>query len=919
MKSFSLQTKLYIYFIYIAGLIILLSHINQIDTNQTWLIVTLCVMASLSLILKVEGATNRSHYSFNFLVYGFTFAVMGTSEAILVILVSNIVEWVWNRPPWFIQLFNTAGYIVVMQIASIAYAFVNPQMVSYTWQTVLALLASMAVFNLLNHLTVGIIIWLARGEDFKRSGIFDFFPLILDLALLIFGASLSFVWYYNPYAILLFVIPIYLIYSTLRVPALERKTEIDSKTGLFNHEYFMKQLSNELTRANRFDRPMSIILADLDLLRNINNTYGHLAGDQVLIGIAHAIKKAVRDYDVVSRFGGEEFSVLLPETTLAKASERAEEIRKIVEKMEFTVATSIKPIRATLSLGISHRENFSQTEEELMHNADLALYHSKLSGRNRCFAFSNNSFVDFTDESPEPDRKRVPVIPDPLERTIGQSPDPIAGLSAPLPAAESSPETPPTPATAKEPQASKYRVYADVFIAVLAVISIAALTIVSRWSPIQINLASIDWLGLAVLCLLVVVSEVFSVDLFIKETSLSTSAIPILVSFILFGTTGVVLASLILAISLMVKYQSQFSRFIFNFSNHLLAGVLISTLVAMTGTPFLELPLVYQVAICLISAIVLYMVTTWNIAIGIGLTMSQSPHQIWREQYGWLSPYYLGIGIITYAMVFGYRYDHVMGLLLIVVPMVLLRVSQIQYIDRTRDVVSELRLKNQELKKNSEEITELNEGLLLTLSEIIDLRDPYVLGHSKQVSYYGTEIAKVLGLNKKQVDLIRKGGLLHDVGKLGISVEILVKPGKLTPEEFETIKSHAAIGGELVKNSPSLRPLVPIIRHHHEFFNGHGYPDQLANRQIPIEARIIAVADSIEAMISDRPYRRAVEITTVMNELRKCSGSQFDPLVVDAALQILGKMSGPGDPIGNQVSPPVLDLNQSVKIPVEFT
>jgi GGDEF domain-containing protein len=212
----------------------------------------------------------------------------------------------------------------VLQAASILYELINPAHSPDTWQTALALIFSMATFNLLNHLMVGVVIWFARGETFKKSGVFDFFPLMLDLSLLYFGASLSIVWNHNALALGLFLVPLYLIYSTLRVPALERKTEIDSKTGLFNHEYFKNQLNNELPRANRFDRPLCIVLADLDLLRNINNTYGHLAGDEVLIGVAKVLKASVRDYDVVCRFGGEEFAILLPETTLAQAYERAE-------------------------------------------------------------------------------------------------------------------------------------------------------------------------------------------------------------------------------------------------------------------------------------------------------------------------------------------------------------------------------------------------------------------------------------------------------------------------------------------------------------------------------------------------------------------------------------------------------------------
>jgi putative nucleotidyltransferase with HDIG domain len=142
-------------------------------------------------------------------------------------------------------------------------------------------------------------------------------------------------------------------------------------------------------------------------------------------------------------------------------------------------------------------------------------------------------------------------------------------------------------------------------------------------------------------------------------------------------------------------------------------------------------------------------------------------------------------------------------------------------------------------------------------------------------------------LDTRQVELIRKGALLHDIGKLGIPVEILGKPCRLTAEEYEVVKRHAVLGVELIRKSSSLQSLVPIVRHHHEFFNGMGYPDHLMGAQIPIEARIVSVADAIEAMSSERPYRKALTMSAVMNELRAQAGSQFDPQVVDAAIQMI--------------------------------
>jgi diguanylate cyclase (GGDEF)-like protein len=327
-------------------------------------------------------------------IYGFTFAEFGAREAILVLVISHIVEWIWYGTRWAKLLYKMGAYLVTMGLAGWIYFEVQRIRFLPLGRDILGIVLAMAIFTLLNHLMMGTYFWLWRQENLKKSGVFDAFPLVMDVSLLYLGATLSIVWETNPYAIVLFGFPAYLLYGALRVPALERMTELDSKIGLFNHTYFTKQLEGELNRSNRFDRPLSVIIADLDLLRNINNTYGHLAGDEVLIGVANAMKKSVREYDVVSRFGGEEFAILMPETTLVQAYEKAEFFRKMIEAMEFRVPTSQTPIRATMSFGIAQRENFGQTSTEIVHKADLALYHSKLNGRNKTFAHSGDAYSD---------------------------------------------------------------------------------------------------------------------------------------------------------------------------------------------------------------------------------------------------------------------------------------------------------------------------------------------------------------------------------------------------------------------------------------------------------------------------------------------------------------------------------------------
>jgi diguanylate cyclase (GGDEF)-like protein/putative nucleotidyltransferase with HDIG domain len=895
MKDLSRSTKLYLIFIYILGIgLFLWSEFHTTAINLV-MVGVLSLLASFFLIFKVEGATNRSHYTFSFLIYGFAFAYFGHGETLLVILISNLVEWLWNHPPWFIQAFNTACYICVIVAARLVFNLIDPTGSLSTVMGVVAIAISMGVFTFLNHFLVGIIVWLARGENFKVSGIFNTFPLLMDLTFLTFGAMLTMVWNFSPSALILFLFPLYLIYETLRIPALERKTEIDQKTGLFNHRYFMQQLAKELDRSKRFDRPLSIIMLDLDLLRNINNTYGHLAGDEVLIGVANILKKLVREYDVVARFGGEEFIIMMPETTIRQSFERAEMIRREIEGAEFAVPTSVMPIKATISLGLAERESIAQTAEEIIHNADTALYHSKLSGRNKSFAYRNDAYLDFFGYY----KQGQPFSKDQVINVSQEGPATPAATeylaadtkyihieTVPEPAGES---TSAEETSKSLPAESKSRFQpVHIYIGGLAALAFSLVYGLYRFAPelYQINWSQI-WPGLLTSIALVILTEVNSIDLYIGKTSLSTSAVPILAGTMLFGPVAGVLLCITYAVVVGIKYRSKFNKYVFNLSNQVIAAMLYILALHLVGQPLFAFSVGIQCILVVMAALIVYAINTWLISFGMGIDLHQSPRQIWKEQYLWLVTIYIGIGLIATAYIVGYREEGVLGVLLMMVPLLLLRISQKQYVDRTREAVTKLREKNIVLEKNAEEINRLNDGLLDILAEIIDLRDPNVLGHSKRVTAFAVALAEKMGLNPKQVRLIHKAGLLHDIGKLGVSMEILKKPGKLTPDEYETIQKHADVGGNLVKNSPSLLPLVPIIRHHHEFYNGEGYPDNLSGNQISIEARIVAVADAVEAMSSDRVYRQKLRKEEVIDEIKKCSGTQFDPLVVSAAIRLL--------------------------------
>jgi HD-GYP domain-containing protein (c-di-GMP phosphodiesterase class II) len=178
-----------------------------------------------------------------------------------------------------------------------------------------------------------------------------------------------------------------------------------------------------------------------------------------------------------------------------------------------------------------------------------------------------------------------------------------------------------------------------------------------------------------------------------------------------------------------------------------------------------------------------------------------------------------------------------------------------------------------------------NRELLELFVHTVEFRDPYTSGHSQRVSRFSRIIARLIGLSPKQIERVSTAALLHDVGKIHeIFAPILMKPGRLTPEERAIMELHPVKSAELVAKISALESIIPAVRHHHENWDGTGYPDRLEGKQIPIESRIIMFADTIDAMTSDRPYRKALGEAEVRSELRKFRGTQFDPDICDALL-----------------------------------
>jgi len=202
------------------------------------------------------------------------------------------------------------------------------------------------------------------------------------------------------------------------------------------------------------------------------------------------------------------------------------------------------------------------------------------------------------------------------------------------------------------------------------------------------------------------------------------------------------------------------------------------------------------------------------------------------------------------------------------------------------DVITERKNKEEELEKAYGELKAAIEGSVLILASAVEKKDPYTAGHQRRVAQIADAIADEIGLPRSQAQGIRMAGLIHDIGKIGVPAEILSKPGRLTDIEFEIIKSHSQTGYDILQPINFPWPLARIILQHHERLDGSGYPSGISGEEMIVEAKIIAVADVVEAMSSHRPYREAQGIVDALRELESGRGRLYDAEAVDACLRL---------------------------------
>jgi putative nucleotidyltransferase with HDIG domain len=393
------------------------------------------------------------------------------------------------------------------------------------------------------------------------------------------------------------------------------------------------------------------------------------------------------------------------------------------------------------------------------------------------------------------------------------------------------------------------------------------------WSTL-LSLSQGDWLGLSTFVLLAVISQYLAVDSTlgtIKPVKASIAFLPLLALAVVMPVSALVLATASMtAVHELFFRERALGRTAFNISQTVLSYGIAATVFQHLSTipedtsvtifslffPFYGLALTFfGLNIALVST-------------AIALRQSERFRAVLREAVGRGGGNFLyDLLASPFALFAAYLYQnfHIPGLLIGVVPFVFIRVSYL----------SGIRLQ------------QTNQDLLKVLVKAIETRDPYTSGHSVRVATLSRMIAIDYGLRPSGIANVETAALLHDIGKIDAQfAQIISKPSDLSEDERRLIRTHATAGADLLESLTSVdKEVIVGVRHHHEQYDGTGYPGQLSGKAIPIAARIIMISDSVDAMLSDRPYRNALSIEKVRDELVRCAGTQFDPDLVKAILE----------------------------------
>jgi diguanylate cyclase (GGDEF)-like protein/putative nucleotidyltransferase with HDIG domain len=852
------------------------------DTNHWVAFFILGSAAATAQLFRVQTPRDQAYHTAIVFVIAAAFLLPPELVALMGI-VQHIPEWLKIRYRWYLQTFNICMYVLAsMAVWFLAHHIMGWSAISdHTLRVAVAGLVCSIVFVAINHTVLALMLHFARGHTLRETGLFEVEHFATDLVLAALGVATFAFWEINPWLIPFAIAPLILVHRSLAVPQLQAEARVDPKTGLFNARHFAAALAEEIGRAERFERPMSLIMADLDLLRDINNSYGHLAGDAVLRGIADVFRAQLRHFDVPARFGGEEFSILLPETPPEQAMEIAERIRRAVAQRTFDVETSSEPIRATVSIGVAGYPKDGTDANELIHQADLAVYRAKLQGRNRVLGASSEPLLVPSDRT-----ARLIAVPE-----DGDEPTPLpASTAVPPPEERRADVRHPRPHAVHGPRFLSLDRRLSLVVGLVSTLGVAA-----GIAGLAFSWTSKDLLGMLAILLLVGVGQALALEADEGAAVLSVSAVGCLAASSLFGWRAALpLAVTSVAVDWSARRQP-LHNILFNIGALTLASLTAASIFNVAH--FFPDGTSHRLAIAalgLLAGAGYFVVNMGLVSLALALQGHERWWNVFREQFAWLLPHYVVYGFIGGVMALAYEAVNLLALAVFAVPLLLMRKTQEAYLKHThrsaqklRQAAETIQSQNVSLEMANKLLKERSTAAMESLSATVDARDSYTAGHSRRVQQLALAIGRELGLSQAELDLLGHAALFHDIGKLAIPDAILLKPASLTQDEWALMQRHAEEGARIIDRLGFLNDAVPAIRHHHERVDGTGYPDRLAGEDIPLGARIIHVADALDSMLTTRIYRAARPAAEALQELRASAGTQFCPRCVTALERIL--------------------------------
>jgi putative nucleotidyltransferase with HDIG domain len=420
--------------------------------------------------------------------------------------------------------------------------------------------------------------------------------------------------------------------------------------------------------------------------------------------------------------------------------------------------------------------------------------------------------------------------------------------------------------------------HGQAFIVIVALCGLVV--IVESGHDLYISRVTSQWFLLAALTLL---SGSITVKLPSIPATISVSETFVFTSVLLFGTAaGTITVTLDgLIISLWLRRRNlELHKLLFNttapalsiwISSHIFFWVTGASPLTVTRVGITNL-----LPGLLIFAVAYFLLNSWLMAAALSIEQRVKALYVWRQNFMWLSLNFVSGASVAILLVTMTKEVN-LAALAVIVP--LLIVSYLTYHTAMGRV--------EDANRHVKDLNQLYLSTIETLAMAVDAKDQVTHGHIRRVQSFSVRLARDMGVSDESlIKAIEAASLLHDMGKLAIPEHILNKPGKLTIPEFEIMKAHATVGADILSAIEFPYPVIPIVRHHHENWDGTGYPDGLAGTDIPMGARILAVVDCFDALTSDRPYRARLELFAALNILRDRRGKMYDPLIVDAFIKM---------------------------------